>query len=72
MTRPIERGWQIVLEQAPNQKELDDADESYRAIFYGGASWLWEIVKDEIDDDFLRTQIEKDFACWRKTRKQKQ
>jgi hypothetical protein len=65
--RPIERGWNLVLENAPNQEERDKA-KAYRTIFYGGASWLWEIVKDEIDDDLLRAKIEDDFARWRKTR----
>jgi len=65
--RPIERGWNLILENAPNQEERDKA-ESYRTIFYGGASWLWELVKDEIKDDRLRARIEDDFANWRKTR----
>ena len=66
MTRPIERGWQIILDQAPNRAERERATQNYRTIFYGGASWLWEIVKDKIDDKHLRLQITEDFEHWRK------
>lgn len=68
--RPIEQGWQAVLKEAPNQEERDKA-ESFRAIFYGGASWLWIMVKDHFDDDVLAALIEEDLARWRKeTRRQ--
>jgi hypothetical protein len=65
---PIEQGWRIVLDEAPNRKERAKA-ESFRGIFYGGASWLWVMVKDKFDDEFLRGLIEQDFERWRKERR---
>jgi hypothetical protein len=70
--RPIEFGWKIVLKNAPNRAERRKADESFKTIFYGGASWMWQMVKDKINDDFLTAKIEEDFKQWRETERRTQ